>query len=177
VRTLIRGMMWKPARGRLAESMMPADGALAARSQRRLRHVPLQRAARRNLADFSHLRNGSHTQGPCVRSFPPSGLVRFIGPRTTAATTRRAPCRGAAWNRGLHCTLTVEGLAGVCPVQSQIVNYRAKAKEFARLTVVAKSLRHSRQYRKLAEMYWALALGEEPDRAQPSKPNLKRNTT
>jgi hypothetical protein len=28
-------------------------------------------------------------------------------------------------------------------VQSQIENYRAKAKEFARLTVVAKSLRHS----------------------------------
>jgi hypothetical protein len=50
-------------------------------------------------------------------------------------------------------------------VQSQIENYRAKAKEFARLTVVAKSLRHSRQYRKLAEMYWARALGEEPDSA------------
>src|SRR5262245_47354076 len=75
------------------------------------------------------------------------------------------------------CTLTVQGVAGVCPVQSQIENYRAKAKEFARLTVVAKSLRHSRQYRKLAEMYWALALGEEPDRAQPSKANVKRNTT
>jgi hypothetical protein len=41
----------------------------------------------------------------------------------------------------------------------------------------ARSLRHSRQYRKLAEMYWALALGEERDRAQPSKPNVKRNTT
>ena len=52
-------------------------------------------------------------------------------------------------------------------MQSQIENYRAKAKEFARLMIVAKSLRHSRQYRKLAEMYWALALGEESDRAQP----------
>jgi hypothetical protein len=30
----------------------------------------------------------------------------------------------------------VEGVAGVCPVQSQIENYRAKAKEFARLTVL-----------------------------------------
>jgi hypothetical protein len=59
----------------------------------------------------------------------------------------------------------VQGVAGVCAVQSQIENYRAKAKEFARLTVVAKSLRHSRQYRKLAEMYWARALGEEPDSA------------
>src|SRR5262245_43472517 len=99
----------------------------------------------------------------------------------------RAPCLGsfvpACPVRPRHgtevcaCTLTVEGVAGVCPVQSQIENYRAKAKEFARLTVVAKSLRHSRQYRKLAEMYWALALGEEPDRAQPSKANVKRNTT
>jgi hypothetical protein len=62
-------------------------------------------------------------------------------------------------------------------VQSQIENYRAKAKEFARLTVVAKSLRDSRQYRKLAEMYWALALGEARDRPQHSKANVKRNTT
>jgi hypothetical protein len=62
-------------------------------------------------------------------------------------------------------------------VQSQIETYRAKAKEFARLTLIAKSLRHSRQYRKLAEMYWALALGEKRDRAQPPKPNVKRNTT
>jgi hypothetical protein len=58
-------------------------------------------------------------------------------------------------------------------VQSQIEKYRTKAKEFVRLTVGAKSLRHSRQYRKLAEMYWALALGDERDRAQPSKPNVK----
>jgi hypothetical protein len=67
--------------------------------------------------------------------------------------------------------------AGVCAVQSQIEKYRAKAKEFARLTVVAKSLRHSRQYRKLAEMYWALALGEEPEHAKPSKTHVKRSTT
>src|SRR5262244_2601935 len=33
-------------------------------------------------------------------------------------------------------------------MQSQIENYRAKAKEFARLMIVAKSRRHSRQYRK-----------------------------
>jgi hypothetical protein len=62
-------------------------------------------------------------------------------------------------------------------VQSQIENYRAKAKEFARLTVVAKSLRHSRQYRKLAEMYWALALGEEPEHAKPSNTHVKRSAT
>jgi len=49
-------------------------------------------------------------------------------------------------------------------VRSQIKNYRAKAKKFARLSAVAKSLRHSRQCRKLADMYWALALGEEPER-------------
>ena len=62
-------------------------------------------------------------------------------------------------------------------MQSQIENYRAKAKEFARLMIVAKSLRHSRQYRKLAEMYWALALGEESDRPQASKTNVKMNAT
>src|SRR6516165_10128167 len=44
------------------------------------------------------------------------------------------------------------------------------------LAAVAKSLRHSRQCRKLAEMYWALALGEEPERAPPSKTNVKRST-
>jgi hypothetical protein len=74
------------------------------------------------------------------------------------------------------CTLTVQGVAGASAVQSQIESYRAKAKEFARLTVVAKSLRHSRQYRKLAEMYWALALGEELERAKPSKMHVKRTT-
>jgi hypothetical protein len=41
--------------------------------------------------------------------------------------------------------------------------YRAKAKEYARLTILSKSLRESRRYRKLAEMYWALALGEKPE--------------
>jgi hypothetical protein len=48
-------------------------------------------------------------------------------------------------------------------VKSQIEVYREKAKEYARLTKVTKSLRESRRYRKLAEMYWALALGEKPD--------------
>ena len=62
-------------------------------------------------------------------------------------------------------------------MHSKIETYRAKAKEFARLTVVAKSLRDGRQYRKLAEMYWALALGEEPERAQRSKTNVKGSTT
>ena len=47
--------------------------------------------------------------------------------------------------------------------------YRAKAKEYARLTILSKSLRESRRYRKLADMYWALALREEPECVQPSK--------
>jgi hypothetical protein len=42
-------------------------------------------------------------------------------------------------------------------------DYRAKAAEYERLTRVTKSLRESRNYRKQAEMYRALALGEEPD--------------
>jgi hypothetical protein len=67
--------------------------------------------------------------------------------------------------------------AGVYALRSQIENYRAKAKKFARLAAVAKSPRHSRQCRKLAEMYWALAMGEEPERAPPSKSNVKGSTT
>jgi hypothetical protein len=46
--------------------------------------------------------------------------------------------------------------AGASTVQSKVEDYRAKAKKFARLTVVTKSLRDGRRYRKLAEMYWAL---------------------
>ncbi len=42
-------------------------------------------------------------------------------------------------------------------------DYRAKAAEYERLTRATKSLRESRNYRKQAEMYRALALGEEPD--------------
>ena len=54
-------------------------------------------------------------------------------------------------------------------MKSQMEVYRAKAKEYARLTILSKSLRESRRYRKLADMYWALALREEPECVQPSK--------
>jgi hypothetical protein len=62
-------------------------------------------------------------------------------------------------------------------VKSQIEGYRAKAKEYARLTILTKSLRESRRYRKLAEMYWALALREEPEGVQPSKIIVKSSPT
>jgi hypothetical protein len=62
-------------------------------------------------------------------------------------------------------------------MMSQKEIYRAKAKEYARLTIVTKSLRESRRYRKLAEMYWALALREEPERVQPSKIIVKTSPT
>ena len=52
-------------------------------------------------------------------------------------------------------------------MQSQIENYRAKAREFARLAAVAKSRRDARHCRKFADMYWALALGDEPMCFQP----------
>jgi hypothetical protein len=55
--------------------------------------------------------------------------------------------------------------------------YRGKAKEYARLTILTKSLRESRRYRKLAEMYWALALGEKPESVQPSKMIVKTSPT
>jgi hypothetical protein len=50
-------------------------------------------------------------------------------------------------------------------MQSQIENYRAKAREFARLATVAKSRRDARHHRKFAD--WALALDDEPKRFQP----------
>jgi hypothetical protein len=62
-------------------------------------------------------------------------------------------------------------------VKSQMEVYRAKAKEYARLTFLTKSLRESRRYRKLAEMYWALALGEEPESVQSSRMIVKTRPT
>jgi hypothetical protein len=51
-------------------------------------------------------------------------------------------------------------------VQSKMESYRSKSKVFARLAAAAKSARDGRRDRKLADMYWALSLGEEP--AAPS---------
>jgi hypothetical protein len=65
----------------------------------------------------------------------------------------------------------------VSAVKSQKEIYRAKAKEYARLTIVTKSLRESRRSRKLAEMYWALALGENPQNVRPSKMIVKTSPT
>jgi hypothetical protein len=52
-------------------------------------------------------------------------------------------------------------------MQSKIENYRKKAREFARLAAVAKSRRDAWHCRKIADMYGALALGDEPMRFQP----------
>jgi hypothetical protein len=62
-------------------------------------------------------------------------------------------------------------------VKPQMEVYRSKAKEYARLTVLTKLPRESRRYRKLAEMYWALALSEEPENAQPLKMIVKTSPT
>ena len=62
-------------------------------------------------------------------------------------------------------------------VKSQMEVYRGKAKEYARLTILTKSLRESRRYRKLAEMYWALALGEKPESVQRSRMIAKTSPT
>jgi hypothetical protein len=62
---------------------------------------------------------------------------------------------------------------GAFAVRSQVEDYRAKAKEYARLTLVTKSLREARRYRKLAEMYLALALGEESQGVRRSKMIVK----
>jgi hypothetical protein len=52
-------------------------------------------------------------------------------------------------------------------------DYRAKAKEYARLTAVTKSPRESRRYQKLAEMYWALALAKESQSVRTSNMIVK----
>ena len=76
-------------------------------------------------------------------------------------------------NRGLHLRVNLrKGGRSIC----RGLEARAKTKEFARLTVVAKSLRDGRQYRRLAEMYWALALGEEPE-PEAFKTHVKRSGT
>ena len=62
-------------------------------------------------------------------------------------------------------------------VKPQMEVYRSKAKEYARLTVLTKLPRESRRYRKLAEMYQALALGEEPENVQPLKMIAKTSPT
>jgi hypothetical protein len=51
--------------------------------------------------------------------------------------------------------------------------YRGKAEDCARRTIRAKSPRERRQYRKLADMYRALAFGEEPENARSPKKIVK----
>jgi hypothetical protein len=53
---------------------------------------------------------------------------------------------------------------GVTKKWCKVEDYRAKAKEYARLTV-------------LAEMYWALALGEESQSVRPSKMIVKTRSS
>jgi hypothetical protein len=62
-------------------------------------------------------------------------------------------------------------------VKSQMEVYRAKAREYARVIILTKSLRESRRYRKLPEIYWALALGEKPDSVQSSRIIVKTSPT
>jgi hypothetical protein len=55
--------------------------------------------------------------------------------------------------------------------------YRGKAEEYARRIILTKSLRESRRYRQLADMYRALALGEEPENARSPKKIVKTSPT
>jgi hypothetical protein len=77
----------------------------------------------------------------------------------------------------MACTCTLTSASQVSAVRSQKEIYHAKAKEYARLTIVTKSLRESRRSRKLAEMYWALALGENLQNVRPSKMIVKTSPT
>jgi hypothetical protein len=68
-------------------------------------------------------------------------------------------CNGKARNSRLHLHNLEQNTPRAFAVKprasavSHVEDYRAKAKEYARLSVVTKSLREGRRYRKLAEMY------------------------
>jgi hypothetical protein len=84
----------------------------------------------------------------------------------------------SARNSGWTCTLNLrQSCRRSAAVKSQIEVCRDKAKEYARRTILTKSLRESRRYRKLADMYWALALNEEPETVRPSKMIVKTSPT
>src|SRR5262245_28297201 len=72
---------------------------------------------------------------------------------------------------------TVAAPARSAAVKSQIQVYRGKAEECARRIILAKSPRERRQYRKLTDMYRALALGEEPENARLPKKIVKTSPT
>src|SRR5215831_5218358 len=90
-----------------------------------------------------------------TRSEYRSRIFWIDGRRTWAAAKapqRKRPCRSRATARRslfVHTLSVAKATRSLC-VRSQMENYRAKAKKFARLAAVAKSLRHSRQCRKLA---------------------------
>jgi len=69
-------------------------------------------------------------------------VVRFVNARSPDAPL------AAAFRRDLNEAGYLRTIQ-VCLNDLPAMLWQAKAKEFARLTVVAKSLRHSRQYRKL----------------------------
>jgi hypothetical protein len=58
----------------------------------------------------------------------------------------------------------------MCPAE----DYHAKAAEYERLTQVTKSLRESGNYRKQAQVYRALALGEEPEISPATRAGANR---
>ena len=74
-------------------------------------------------------------------------------------------CRGPVW-------------MPITPKRGVFLHADSQAREFARLAAVAKSLRDARHCRKFADMYWALALGDEPMRFQPGvSPARKSGST
>jgi len=58
----------------------------------------------------------------------------------------------------------------MCPAE----DYRAKATEYERLTRVTRSLREGGKYREQAQVYRALALGEEPEISPATRTGANR---
>jgi hypothetical protein len=75
------------------------------------------------------------------------------------------------------CTLTPISCTRSAAVKSQMQVYRGKAEDCARRTMRAKSSRESRRYRQLADMYRALALGEEPENVPSPTKIVKTSAT
>jgi hypothetical protein len=87
---------------------------------------------------------------------------------------RSSASNGQSPEQYLHLHVASGNLCAQCCRDVSKAGLSGKAEEYARRTVLAKSHRDSRRYRKLAEIYRALALGEEPESVQSPKKIAKR---
>ena len=104
------------------------------------------------------------------RNFLPAGLGAVGGLMVTAGAEGPKWGRSPVLDIGRREFITLLGGAA-------IFVYLLSRTFFPMAVRTYSSLRESRRHRKLAEMYWALALGEEPENVQPSKMIVKTTST